>query len=53
VDVSVLVPAKDEAGNLALFVELCADMIRAQQATYEIVVVDDGSADGSWALLQQ
>jgi hypothetical protein len=53
VDVSVLVPAKDEAGNLALFVELCADMIRAQQASYEIVVVDDGSADGSWALLQE
>jgi len=34
VDVSVLVPAKDEAGNLALFLELCADMIRAQQASY-------------------
>lgn len=53
VDVSVLVPAKDEAGNLALFMELCADMIGAQSARYEVVIIDDGSTDGSWALLQQ
>lgn len=53
VDVSVLVPAKDEAGNLPLFLELCEAMIRAQSARYEVVVIDDGSTDGSWALLQQ
>lgn len=53
VDVSVLVPAKDEAGNLALFLELCAATIRVEPASYEVIVVDDGSTDGSWALLQQ
>ena len=53
VDVSVLVPAKDEAGNLPLFLELCEEMLRAQTASYEVVVVDDGSTDGSWSLLQQ
>lgn len=53
VDVSVLVPAKDEAGNLALFVELCDQMIRAQDARYEVVIVDDGSTDDSWTLLQE
>ncbi|WP_434480649.1 glycosyltransferase family 2 protein [Gemmatimonas sp.] len=52
VDVSVLVPAKDEAGNLPLFLELCEEMLRAQTASYEVVVVDDGSTDGSWALLE-
>jgi hypothetical protein len=52
VDVSVLVPAKDEAGNLELFLQLCADMIAAQQARYEVVVIDDGSTDDSWALLE-
>ncbi len=53
VDVSVLVPAKDEAGNLALFLELCDATFRSQPATYEVVVVDDGSTDGSWALLEE
>ena len=53
VDVSVLVPAKDEAGNLALFLELCATTFHHESACYEVVVVDDGSTDGSWALLQE
>ncbi len=52
VDVSVLVPAKDEAGNLSLFVELCDAMIREQSLTYEVVIIDDGSRDDSWSLLQ-
>ena len=52
VDVSVLVPAKDEAGNLPLFLALCEEMVAREAARYEVIVVDDGSADGSWALLQ-
>ncbi len=51
--VSVLVPAKDEDGNLSLFIELCDTMIRAQPVKYEVIVIDDGSKDGSWALLEQ
>lgn len=53
VDVSVLVPAKDEVGNLPLFLELCEAMIAQQAARYEVIVVDDGSSDGSWTLLQE
>lgn len=49
--VSVLVPAKDEAENLPLFVELCDTMIKAAPVSYEVVIVDDGSKDGTPALL--
>jgi glycosyltransferase involved in cell wall biosynthesis len=52
VDVSVLVPAKDEAENLPRFMEL-ADRAFAADARvrYEVVVVDDGSVDDTWPLL--
>ena len=53
VDVSVLVPAKDEAGNLALFMEQCAETFASANEKYEVIVIDDGSTDNSWALLQQ
>jgi glycosyltransferase involved in cell wall biosynthesis len=53
VDVSVLVPAMNEAGNLALFMDQCAETFAKTQETYEVVVIDDGSTDNSWALLQQ
>ena len=53
IDVSILVPAKDEAENLPLFLELCAQMIAAQPDTrYEVVVIDDGSEDTSWIVLE-
>jgi len=50
--VSVLVPAKDEAENLPKFLELCDEMIRAAKVPYEVIVVDDGSRDGTPALLE-
>lgn len=52
VDVSVLVPAKDEAENLPLFLDQCAATFAGRPERYEVIVVDDGSADGSWALLE-
>lgn len=52
-DVSVLVPAKDEAENLPEFVRQCAEAFAGDPGTrYEVVVVDDGSTDGSWAILE-
>ena len=54
VDVSVLVPAKDEAENLPLFMELAAEAFaRNPDVRYEVVVVDDGSVDESWRVLQE
>ena len=54
VDVSVLVPAKDEAENLPLFMQLAAETFAKFPAVrYEVVVVDDGSVDDSWPVLQR
>ena len=54
VDVSVLVPAKDESENLPLFMDLAAKAFEGSPAIrYEVVVVDDGSVDDSWGVLQR
>jgi glycosyltransferase involved in cell wall biosynthesis len=53
VDVSVLVPAKDESENLPLFMKLAADAFATSpHVRYEVVVIDDGSVDESWRVLQ-
>ncbi|HEX7978030.1 MAG TPA: glycosyltransferase family 2 protein [Gemmatimonadaceae bacterium] len=52
-DVSVLVPAKDEAENLPLFMELAAEAFaKTPEVRYEVVVIDDGSVDDTWRVLQ-
>ena len=53
VDVSVLVPAKDEAENLPLFMELAEAAFAGSGWRYEVVVVDDGSVDRTWDVLQE
>lgn len=50
--VSVLVPAKDEAENLPLFMEQAAAAFAGSQLSYEVVVIDDGSVDGTWSVLE-
>jgi glycosyltransferase involved in cell wall biosynthesis len=52
VDVSVLVPAKDEAENLPLFMDLAAQAFAGSPHSFEVVVVDDGSVDATWSVLQ-
>ena len=47
VDVSVLVPAKDEAENLPLFLQLCDEAFRGRHERYEVLVIDDGSRDAT------
>jgi glycosyltransferase involved in cell wall biosynthesis len=54
IDVSVLVPAKDEAENLELFMEQAAAAFHRDPAVrYEVVVVDDGSVDATWTTLER
>jgi len=50
-DVSVLVPAKDEADNLAEFVRLTREAMLPLPYAVELVIVNDGSHDGTAHLL--
>jgi glycosyltransferase involved in cell wall biosynthesis len=52
-DVSVLVPAKDEAENLPEFARLCAEALGAAGFSFEVIVVDDGSRDDSRRVLAE
>ncbi|PHX97919.1 MAG: hypothetical protein CK531_01110 [Gemmatimonadetes bacterium] len=52
VDVSVLVPARDEAESLAQFIEQCDVVFRTRAERYEVIVIDDGSRDNTWSVLE-
>jgi dolichol-phosphate mannosyltransferase len=49
---SVIIPARDEEGCIASTVEHLHVELRLRDVPHEIVVVDDGSSDGSWSILQ-
>jgi glycosyltransferase involved in cell wall biosynthesis len=52
-NLSLVIPLKDEAESLP---ELCAwieRVVTQQQWSYEIILVDDGSTDGSWNVINQ
>jgi glycosyltransferase involved in cell wall biosynthesis len=51
-NLSLVIPLKDESESLP---ELCAwieRVVTAQQLSYEIILVDDGSTDDSWNVIQ-
>lgn len=52
-NLSLVIPLKDEAESLP---ELCAwieRVVKEQQLSYEIILIDDGSSDESWNVIQQ
>jgi glycosyltransferase involved in cell wall biosynthesis len=51
-DVSVLVPAKDEAENLPEFLQRCAQALGSAGFSFEVIVVNDGSRDGTDRVLR-
>jgi len=50
---SVVIPARDEEGCIGSTVEHLYVELRLRNVPHEIVVVDDGSTDGTWQLLQE
>jgi dolichol-phosphate mannosyltransferase len=50
---SVVIPARNEEGCIASTVEHLYHELRAHDVPHEIIVVDDGSSDGTWNILEQ
>jgi dolichol-phosphate mannosyltransferase len=50
---SVVIPARDEEESLPSTIEKIYQAFTTAGIPHEIVVVDDGSRDGTWAVLQQ
>jgi glycosyltransferase involved in cell wall biosynthesis len=51
--VSVVIPIKDEKDNLGPLHQQLRHALDPLATDYEIIFVDDGSADGSFAILEQ
>jgi glycosyltransferase involved in cell wall biosynthesis len=52
-DLSIVIPIKDEKDNLPRLHERLTDALRSSPSSYEIVLVDDGSSDGSHLVMAQ
>lgn len=50
---SILIPARDEEGCIVSTVEHLHLELRLQNIPHEIIVIDDGSNDSTWELLQR
>jgi glycosyltransferase involved in cell wall biosynthesis len=52
-DLSVIIPIKDERDNLRPLHDRLRGALQPLGLTYEVIVVDDGSTDGSYAVLEE
>ena len=52
-DLSVLVPCLNEEGNLPELIARLGTTFQRGELTGEVVLVDDGSTDGTWPLMEE
>ena len=51
-DLSIVVPLFNEHESLPILVERLHGVIGSMGRSYEVILVDDGSNDGSWKVIQ-
>ena len=49
---SVVVPAMNEEGNIPALHRAIADVLETTGITFELILVDDGSTDGTWQAIE-
>ena len=52
-DISLVIPLYNEEESLPELCEWIAQVMRTNNYTYEIILVDDGSTDNSWQVIEQ
>jgi glycosyltransferase involved in cell wall biosynthesis len=52
-DISVVVPLYDEVESLPELTSWISDVMKNNSFSYEIILVDDGSRDGSWEMIRK
>ncbi|RFM25610.1 glycosyltransferase family 2 protein [Deminuibacter soli] len=52
-DITIVVPLLNEEESLPELTEWIARVINEQQKSYEVILVDDGSTDNSWQVIEQ
>ena len=53
IQVSVVIPAFNSEKFLAMTVNQVLDVMHNEQQSFEVVIVDDGSADMTWEVIKQ
>ncbi|MBL7856652.1 MAG: glycosyltransferase family 2 protein [Cyclobacteriaceae bacterium] len=51
-DISVIVPAKDEEESIPEFCQWISRVMQTHGFSYEVIFIDDGSEDNTWAEIQ-
>jgi glycosyltransferase involved in cell wall biosynthesis len=52
-DISVVVPLYDEVESLPELTSWISDVMKNNSFSYEIILIDDGSKDGSWEMIKK